>query len=60
MEEIFFIDRFLNGFYKGANINTDPIQVNPIVALDDSGGILGALALNRSGFCNVGVEYATG
>ena len=43
-------------FYKGANTNTDPIQVNPIVAVDYYGGTLGALALNRYGFCNVGVK----
>jgi hypothetical protein len=27
----------------------------PGIAVDDCGGTLGALALNRSGFCNVGV-----
>jgi hypothetical protein len=26
------------------------------LAVDDYGGTLGALALNRSGFCNVGVD----
>ena len=30
--------------------------LSPIVAVDDYGGTLGALALNRSGFCNVGVK----
>jgi hypothetical protein len=29
----------------------------PGLAVDHYGGTLGALALNRSGFCNVGVNY---